>query len=262
MGQKILRTLVFFCLLAATAAAQNQLIEVELQAIYKDAPAFENKKASVNQTKCNLKMVKIQDNLKIATLPDTSAKVLFYGEISLQSPVQKYGVLIDFEAKEKILWVDSDGDKDFKEESGYEIFKSDRYPGLNIYYSPTPISLTVKYFLDGQLSEKTLQFDIPYILITKFGSGDYFQVKSRTWFSGLIKLDGEELQVALVDVDDNGSYTDPKDLLFLDQDFDLIFSQKEGKYIEKLRTIRLKSRRKISFNLKKAPEKLVVIIED
>jgi hypothetical protein len=166
--------------------------------------------------------------------------------------------LIDFEASNKALWVDSQANKDYQNKPVYEIFKSDRFPGANIYYSPNPLEFEVKYQFSGHAYQTRLDFDLTYLIVARAGFEDYFRLSNRTWFIGSIQTGGDEQTIAVVDTNDNGVYQDPEDLLFIDSDFDMQFSAQEGNPLKKLKTIKLKSKERFKPDFSSLPEKLIL----
>lgn len=247
-------------LLLIPVYADETSLEFNLQTVDKDTPSFKRVKENELGRQYQLKMVKITNSPLIkAPPPNIEAAVLFYGEIKLGSPIQTYGILVDFEGKDKTLWLDSNADGDFSQEKPYQIFKSDRYPGANVYYSPEPIMFQVTYSVAGQAVKIPLQFDLPFLTISRVGHGDYVFLRTRTWLTGSIEDKGEELRVALVDVNDNGLFNDPEDLFFVDQNYDLNFSPQEGKELKKANTIKLKSGTRYQVNFQLLPQKIILV---
>lgn len=232
--------------------------EILLKPVHKDTPAFSRSKDNEFGRKYSLKMVKVAGNPQITTPPVTDAMVLYYSQVKLGVPEKEYGVLVDFEGKDKQIWVDSDGDKDFAEESPALIFKSDRYPNVNVYYAPTPLNFQVEYTMTDHSYQTELQFDLPYLFIARTGRDDIFYLNTRTWFYGELTLDEEDLYFGLVDINDNGLYSDPDDLIFLGRDSDLNFTQKKGVPIKKLKNLKSKAKAKYLTEYGESPEKLIL----
>jgi hypothetical protein len=74
----------------------------------------------------------------------------------------------------------------------------------------------------------------------------------------MVEDNGEELRVAIVDVDDNGNYNDPDDLFFVDQNFDMNFEVKEGKTIKKAGSFKLKNKTRYILDFQFLPKKIMV----
>jgi hypothetical protein len=248
----------FTALILTPVYADETLLELSLQTVDKEAPSFERAEENALGKDYSLKMVKISNCPQIKVPPHTDATVLYYGVITLGSPVQSHGILVDFEGKNKVFWVDSDADGDFSQEKIYQIFKSDRYPGLNVYYSPEPVMFQVAFSLAGEDFKIPLQYNMPFLLISRVGHGDKFFLNARTWLTGSVEASGEEIRVALVDTNDNGNYNDPDDLLFVDQNYDLNFSAKEARKLKDIKTIQLKSKARYQLDLQFLPQKIIL----
>ncbi len=248
--------LVFVLLLPVDAAGDNLIIP--LKAIHKETPAFNRSKEQELGALCKVKMVRISDNPLIKTPPQPDLKVLFYGEFPLGNPAVNHGFLIDFEGKEKLFWVDSDANQEYATEASYAIFKSDRYPGLNIYCSPTPVIIQASYTIDDHQFRTELQFEMPYLYVLRNWLQDRFYLMTRTWFMGVLPVGDEELTLALVDSNDNGNYNDPDDLLFIDSNYDLNFNSKEGKPLRSMKQLKVKSGDKYELDFHCCPEKLIL----
>lgn len=250
--------LLFSILLLISVYAEEITVDSNLQTVDKDTPFFKRSQENELGVQCPLKMVKLTNCPQIKVPPKVEAAVLYYGEIKLGSPLQTYGIIVDFEGKNKGLWVDSNGDGDFSREKFYQIFQSDRYPGVNVYYSPEPLLFQVTYSLSTGDFKIPLQFDLLFLLISRVGHDDRFYLRNRTWLTGSIEDNGEELRVALVDTNDNGNYNDPEDLFFVDQNYDLNFDAKEGKELKRADTIKLKSKARYKVNFQFLPQKLIL----
>lgn len=249
--------LLLFSLTLQLIAAQNTANEILLQAVHKDTPSVERKKDRAYGPETSIKMVKLGESPNIKGVPPLKATVLHYGEVKLGFPQHTYGILIDFESQEKTVWPDSNGDKDYSTETSYDIFKSDRYTGGNIYYSPTPITFKINYVINGQDFSRDIQMDLPYLFIARAGSGDCFSLMTRTWFIGTFESKKGEEQIAVVDANDNGVYNDPDDMIFLDRNFDMVFSRNEGKKIKSFNELQLKDGKfKVDFSM--CPVKLLL----
>lgn len=236
---------------------EKRTMEIYLQAVHKDTPLFERSEERKLGNGYLIKMIKIRDNNKLGSLPDTEANVLYYGEVKLGSPARIHGVLIDLEGKDKLLWVDSNADNNYAGETCYQLFKSDRVPGINFYYSPTPINFLVVYEFKDHRFESMIQFDLPFLAVSRTGYQDLFFLSTRSWFTGTMPMENNELRVAIVDTNDNGLYYDPDDLLIIDQDYDLNFSPKESNTLIKTKTITLESERwNVDYGF--LPEKLIL----
>lgn len=237
----------------AAAKPEKRTLNIRLQSVHKDTLGF---KYSSRPNPYPIRMIKIRDNPQFKSLPDTEANVLYYGEVKLGSPARAHGILIDFEGKEKLLWADSDADNNFAGEAVYQIFKSDRFPGTNYYYAPTPISFQVAFDFEGRRFDSLLQFDL-FFAVARIGYQDYFALTTRTWLIGSIPAGDAELRVAVIDTNNNGIYCDSNDLLMIDRDYDLNFSPKESSILAKTKTIKLLSERwNVSYEF--IPEKLIL----
>jgi hypothetical protein len=228
-----------------------------LHPIHTENPYIEEKEDSGQ--KCYIKMIKIRNHQEVITPPETEANILYYGKVKLGSPAKEYGMLLDLEGENKFIWVDSDGNKDYSGETKYQIFKSDRYPGIEVYYSPVPLAFLVEYHFKDQVFINPLQMDLPYLLLQRAGFDDYLILKTRTWLTTNLLYNGEEIPVALVDLNHNGTFNDPEDMIYLDSDYDLNFAPQEGKILKEAATIRLKSRKRLKLDYQFVPEKLIVI---
>ncbi len=247
----------FLLFLLVPAYAEETFIELNLQVVNRDTPVFTRPQEHKLGNEYRLKLMKIVNSQQISLPPKTEALVLYYGEVKLGFPVQNYGVLVDFEGKEKTLWVDSDADGDFSEEKSYPIFKSDQYPGINVYFSPEPLEFQLADSVKGQTVKIPFQYDLPFLIVSREGHGDYFFLRSRTWLTGSVEDNGEELRIALVDTNDNGVYNDPEDMFFIDLNHDLNFSPDEGKALNKGVTFKLKKTRyRMDFQF--LPEKIIL----
>ncbi len=246
-------------LLAHPAAAKDEkrTLSINLQAVHKDTPYFKRSDERKLGNLHYIKMIKIRGNDQFESLPKTEANVLYYGEINLGSPARTHGVLIDFEGKDKLLWVDSDADKNYTEETCYQIFKSDRVPGINFYFSPAPISFQVRFEFQGRQFESLVQFNLPFLAVARTGYQDHFFLNTRSWFTGSIQSGDTEIRVAVVDANDNGIYRDPDDLIIIDRDYDLNFTPKESSVLAKTKTVKLESGRWI-VSYESLPEKLIL----
>lgn len=255
----ILLLLIISLLLEYPAAAEDEkrTLIINLQAVHKDTPYYERPEERKYGNPYFIKMIKIRGNNQFESLPETEANVLYYGEVKLGSPARTHGVLIDFEGKDKLLWVDSDADKNYTEETCYQIFKSDRIPGINFYFSPAPISFQVRFDFEGRQFESLIQFDLPFLAVARTGYQDHFFLATRSWFTGIIHTGETETRVAVVDTNDNGIYRDPDDLIIIDRDYDLNFTPKESSILAKAKTIKLESKRwSVSYEF--LPEKLIL----
>jgi hypothetical protein len=242
---------------SAMSEPEKRIMEINLRAVHKNTPLFERSEERKLGNGYLIRMIKIRDNDKFGSLPDTEANVLYYGEVKLGSPARTHGVLIDFEGKEKLLWVDSDADNNYAGETCYQVFKSDRVPGINYYFSPTPIDFLVAYEFKGRRFESLIQFDLPFLAVSRTGYQDLFFLATRSWFTGSIQMENNELRVAVVDTNDNGLYSDPEDLLIIDEDYDLGFSYNESNVLAKTKIITLQSER-WNIDYQFLPEKLIL----
>ncbi len=235
-------------LFSLTIKALHGKEEFPLRPVDRDRPFRLKVEEEVGQ-KCELRMVRIRGNSKIEQPPPVDANVLYYAEAVFGNPPQPYGILVDLEGERRQIWVDADRDRDFAEETGYEIFKSDRHPGLNVYYSPMPLRFLVTYSLGEEEYSIPVHFDLPFLVVAWAGYRDYLLLKTRTWLAGNLLLDGEEFPIALVDTDFNGCFNDPRDLFLIDMDYDLNFTAAEAVEIRNISKLRFKrgSYQEISF---------------
>ncbi len=260
MKKNIFFYICFFSLaiLCMMAFAETPGEEVALSPAQSDTPFFERSKKTELGVAYPIKMIKIRDNSLITVPPETPANILYFGQLKLGSPSVSYGVLFDLEGKDKQLWVDVAGNGDYSEVSPQQLYKSEKYPGINVYYSPLPLTFQVKYTYTDHTFEVPIQFELPYLMVAQAGFADYFYLKTRTWFTGTIRGNNDDIQLALVDTNDNGYYNDPSDLIFIDWNYDLNFSPEESKQIKSLRSIKLPSRLKFKFEYMTAPEKIIL----
>lgn len=244
--------------LSTLVLAEGPVREVELHAVDQETPDYVRTEANQNGVRQELNLIKIVNNPEIEKPPVVEAKILYYAKVKMGKPAMDYGLLLDFEGEKKLVWMDADGDKDYAEETPYEIFKSDRYPGINVYFSPTPLSLRMNYRFSDHDYQATVMFDLPYLVVARIGNSDFFYLKTRTWFSGQFHDDDEEVSIALVDANDNGSFNDPDDMIYVDRDYDLKYSAKEGTPVKKLKSMKLKSKKKVTIDYGLCPEKLLL----
>jgi hypothetical protein len=232
--------------------------EILLKPVQKDTPAFTRTKENEFGMKYSLKMIKVAGNPQITNPPATDALILYYGRVKLGVPGKEYGILVDFEGKEKQLWTDSDGDGDFAEESPAQIFKSDRYPNVNVYYAPTPLTFQVEFTMADHSFQTQIQFDLPYLFIARSGRDDVFFLTTRTWFYGELTLDEEDIYFGLVDTNDNGLYNDPEDLVLVGRDSDMNFTKAKGVPVKKQKNLKSKAKTKYLFEFGESPEKITI----
>lgn len=253
----LLLGILFVSTLLPQVWAENAPMEILLQPVHKDTPFLKRPKDQEPGTHYSIKMIKLKDNPLVKAAPAIDAAVLHYGEVKLGYPAKTYGILIDFEGQDKVLWPDSDADLDYSKETSFSIFKSDRYTGGNIYYSPTPLTFLVTYVFHGKDYPIPIQMDLPYLIIFRAGFEDFFNLQTRTWFIGTVETKKGEQQIAVVDANNNGIYNDPDDMVFVDKDFDLNFTPNEGRKIKGFDSIRLKDGDyKVDFSM--CPVKLVL----
>lgn len=245
-----------FTIIPAWADETNSR-EILLQPVHKDTPFIKRPKNQELGLNYPIKMLKIKDNPLVKAPPAVNAAVLFYGEVNLGYPPKTYGILIDFEGAEKALWPDQNGDRDYASETMYPLFKSDRYTGGNIYFSPTPLTFQVDYLFNGECYSVPIQMELPYLIIFRAGFGDFLNLQTRTWFIGTFEGPKGEQQVAIVDANDNGIYNDPEDMIFIDKNFDLAFSTEEGKKLKSFRSLPMQDGN-YSVNFGMCPMKLIL----
>jgi hypothetical protein len=244
-------------LLCLTLNAQTGKQEVPLRPVSTDRPFRLKVKEEVGQ-RCDLQMTRVRGNSKIEKPPLIDVNVLYYAEAVFGNPAKTYGLLVDIEGERKLIWVDADGDRDFAEETSYELFKSDRYPGLNVYYSPMPLRFDVTYLIAGEEYTMPVYFDLPYLIVARAGYHDFLLLKTRTWLAGNLYLEDEEIPIALVDMDFNGCFDDPQDLFLMDMDYDLNFSSSEAVKIRNAAKLRFKRRTYGEIDFGSVPKKIIV----
>jgi len=250
--------LTLFLFACSWTLADDSILEVDLKPISKDTPIFTRSQEAENGVKYSLKMIKVSNEPKIKTPPATDAVVLYYGQVKLGFPANEYGVLIDFEGKDRQIWVDPKADGNFAAAPPVQIFKSDRYSAGNVFYAPTPISFQIGYTLGDHDYQVPVQFDLNYLFISRTSRDDVFYLINRTWFYGEITLDGEEIYFGLVDTHDNGTYNDPNDLIFVGRDSDLNFTAKTGQRVKSFTSLKSKTKVHYKINYSYCPEKLIL----
>lgn len=231
---------------------------VPLYPVHNDTPYFIRNKAGELGVPYPVKMVKIRDNPVIKAPPDTAANVLYYGQVNFGNPLTAHGILFDLEGKTPKLWVDSDGKGDYSAQVPQTLYKSDKYPGINVYYAPAPLTMNAGYTFPDHTYYLPVQFDLPYLIVAQAGFEDFCHLKNRTWLTGVITVDDDEIRIALVDTNDNGHYNDPEDLIFVDWDYDLNFSLKESLPIKSCKSLKLPSRLKMKIDYSATPEKIIL----
>lgn len=258
LREKTIFHCLIFLFLSLTVNVRAAKEEFPLHPVDKDRPFSIEVEEEVGQS-CDLRMTRIKGNTKIEKPPLIDANVLYYAEVKLGNPVKTYGLLIDLEGERKHIWVDADGDRDFAEETSYELFKSDRYPGLNVYFSPMPLRFDLVYLLAEEEYTIPVCFDLPLLVVARAGYRDFLLLKTRTWLAGNLYIEEEEIPIALVDTDFNGCFNDPQDLMFFDTDYDLNFSTSEAMELKKATKPRLKRSWKVKLDFEAVPEKITVI---
>ena len=244
-------------LLAFTVTAGNTPEAFALHPVDKEGPFRLENQTEAGQG-CELRMTRIKGNAKIEKPPAIDANVLYYAEAVLGNPAKVYGLLVDLEGEKKQIWVDADGDRDFAEESSYEIFKSDRYPGLNVYYSPMPLRFNLRYQLAEEEYTIPVSFDLPLLVVARAGYQDFLLLQTRTWLAGNLDLEGEEIPIAIVDTNFNGCFNDPEDLIFFDTDYDLNFAASESMTIKKAAKVQIKRGLKVELDYTAVPQKIII----
>ncbi|NLW55907.1 MAG: hypothetical protein GX050_04710 [Firmicutes bacterium] len=257
LRRKIIVHGLIFLLLNLTVNALTSKQEFPLQPVDRDRPFSLKVEEEIGQ-RCELRMTRIRGNSKIEKPPLVEANVLYYAEAVFGNPPKTYGLLVDLEGERRQIWVDADGDRDFAEETSYEIFKSDRYPGLNVYYSPMPLRFVVTCHLATEEYSIPVYFDLPFLIVARAGYHDYLLLKTRTWLAGNLTLEGEEIPIALVDMDFNGCFNDPQDLFFMDTDYDLNFASSEAVEIRNISKLRFKRGSYQAISFSSVPKALTV----
>jgi hypothetical protein len=251
-------SILIFGILLTPALAETPSEEILLKPAQNDTPFFKRSKDQELGVSYSIKMIKIRDNASITAPPGTPANILYFGQVKLGSPPVNYGVLFDLEGKEKQLWVDAEGNGDYSKVSPRQLYKSEKYPGTNVYYSPLPLTFQIKYTYTDHTYQVPIQFELPYLIVAQAGFSDYFYLKTRTWFTGIIPGNNDDIQIALVDTNDNGYYNDPNDLICIDWNYDLNFGSEEAKTIKTCKSIKLPSKLKYKLEYLLAPEKIIL----
>lgn len=254
----MLPLIIFLCTASGLIGADESVREIPLKPVHKDTPVIARSGENEYGRQYSLKMIKVTSSPEIKVPPATEAVVLYYSRVKLGFPEKEYGILVDFEGKDKQIWIDSDADGDFAEETPAQIFKSDRYPKVNVYYAPTPLTFQVEFTMADHSYQTQLQFDLPYLFIARTGRDDIFYLTTRTWFYGELTLDEEEVYFGLVDANDNGLYNDSGDLIFTGRDSDLNFIQQKGVPLKKMKNLKSKAKTKYLFEYGESPEKLIL----
>lgn len=192
-------------------------------------------------------------------LPVLGMKSPFTGFITLGDQPGKFGVIVDIMGEEKRLYIDTDGDGSFKNETWSPLL--DEWQGLQIYWveGPEPVRLQVGY---QSLPGKTYPMEISVSgILNKPGAfvkeQPYLKVAVRSWFLAKLVEDGGEKLAAVVDHNHNGKFSDPEDQLFIDVNDDGYFNEKE--FIKRSRGVTLKDgKKKVTVDWDMYPEKLVI----
>lgn len=239
-----------------SAFAETQIPAVTLYPVHNDTPFFKRTKDRELGVPCPVKMVKIRNNPIIKAPPDTTANVLYYGEVKLGYPPVPHGILFDLEGKAPQLWVDAEGRGDYSAQAPQALYQSDKYPGINVYYAPAPLTMNAGYEFPGHGFQMRVQFELPYLIVAQAGFEDFFFVKTRTWLTGVIAGDDDDIRIALLDTNDNGYYYDPEDLIFIDWNYDLNFTLKESLPVKSCKSLKLPSKQKVKLDFSTIPEKI------
>lgn len=240
------------------ALAETPSVEIVLHPVHNDTPFFERPKARELGMQYPVKMLKIRDNPVIKAPPETTANVLYYGQVKLGYPLTAHGILFDLEGTPLQLWVDTNGQGDYSSEVPQNLYKSDKYPGINVYFAPAPLTINAKYSFPGHTYQIPLRYELPYLIVAQAGFEDFCFLKVRTWFTGVIPGNDDDIQIALVDTNDNGYYNDPDDLIFIDWNYDLNFTVKEGMLVKSCKSLKLPSKLKYKIDYTSAPEKIIL----
>jgi hypothetical protein len=190
-------------------------------------------------------------------LPKLGMKNPFTGEITLGDKPEKFGVIVDIVGDEKRLYIDTNGDGSFADESWSPLLNE--WHGLQIYWveGPEPIRLQV-----GYSSKPNQKYPIEIMVagvLNRPGAfvkeKPYLKVAVRTWFLAKLTEDGSEKLAAIVDRNNNGRFNDPEDQLFIDYNDDDFFSENES--ISRKQGITIQSgKRKLAVDWGSYPEKL------
>ncbi len=198
-----------------------------------------------------------QDQFK--ELPKLGMKQPFTGYIVLGDKPQKFGVIVDIVGNEKRLYIDTDGDGSFANESWHPLLNE--WYGLEIYTveGPEPITLMVPYRAKNNQSFP-LEIEVGGLLNKP---GPFFQAKPflnisvRTWFLARLVEDGFEKLTAVVDRNNNGKYNDPEDAFYFDLNDDGYFSDDEMSLHKTGVTIR-DGKEKLPVNWDVYPDKIMI----
>ena len=237
--------------------AEESQDTIALQPVYTDTPYVERAKEREYGSAYPIRMVKVQNETAIKNPPQSAAAILYYAQVQLGPEPSQFGILCDLQGDTKQLWVDRNGDGDFSTDKPYEIYKSDKYPGFNIYYAPVPLEFEVPFRYADHSYTVPLRLDMAYLVIAQNGFADYLYLRNRTWFTGVISTQ-DDLRVALVDANDDVIYNGPSDRIFLDTDYDLNFRDKEGKALKNLKSFKLKSQPRYKLDYTNCPESLIL----
>lgn len=238
--------------------AETPSVEIVLHPVHNNTPFFERPEARELGIPYPVKMLKIRDNPIIKAPPGTTANVLYFGQVKLGYPLADHGILFDLEGKTPQLWVDAGGQGDYSSQVPQALYKSDKYPGINVYFAPAPLTINARYSFPGHTYQIPLQYELPYLIVAQAGFEDFCFLKVRTWFTGVIPGNDDDIQIALVDTNDNGYYNDPDDLIFIDWNYDLNFTVKEGMLVKSGKSLKLPSKLKYKIDYTSAPEKIIL----
>jgi hypothetical protein len=240
------------------AFADTQTTDIPLYQVHNDTPFFKRTKSNELGNPYPVKMVKIRDNPIIKSPPNTSANVLYFGEIKLGNPPVAHGILFDLEGKPPQLWVDANGRGDYFSQIPQTLYKSDKYAGINVFFAPAPLTVNAKYTFSDHTYQIPLQYELPYLIVAQAGFDDFLFLKARTWFTGVLPGLDDDIQIALVDTNDNGFYNDPEDLIYIDWNYDLNFSVGEGIPVKSCQSLKLPSKLKYKIDFSLVPEKIIL----
>lgn len=197
--------LLFVTLLLPKVWAKNTQNKVNFHPIHWGAPA----KDSIRPGRYyEIKTVRVREDetWKNKVLPETAGDILYYAEVKFEGTDRTYGIIMDLSLEEKRLWVDADADGDYHEEKCYELFTL-KVGALNGYFTPEPLVINrVFQFECGDVNQQIL-FDLTSFVISEDShQSSCIYLRSRTWFTGSMKINNEEIRIALTDEDDNGLY--------------------------------------------------------
>lgn len=173
--------------------------------------------------------LKLGNQERFRDLPELGMKRPYTGVIKLGDGPGEFGVIVDVRAEEKRLYIDTDGDGSFANESWIELLNE--WYGLESYWviGPEPITLQVSFKAEPTC-EQPIDISIFGFLNRPGALVDekpYLLVTVRTWFLAELVDEGAYRLAAVADCNNNGIYNDPEDALFIDYNDDGLFNKDE-----------------------------------